>query len=125
MRASRVLVVEDNQDAAQALAMLLRASGHAVATASSGDEGLEAARSFRPDVVISDVRLPGGIDGFELARRIKSDPSLRDVLLVAMSGLTEPEPRESARSAGFDHYLAKPADPAELLRLLAAARGRE
>lgn len=125
MPGNRVLIVEDDPDAAQALAMLLRAAGHDVAIAASGGDGLDAARAFRPDVVISDVHLPGGLDGLEFARRIRSEPTLRDVLLVAMSGLVEAESRELGRRAGFDHYLAKPADPAEILRLVAAARAPE
>src|SRR6266436_2631481 len=111
MPQNRVLIIEDNPDAAEALVMLLRAAGHTVATAASGIEGLETAREFHPGVVVSDIRLPGALDGLELASRPKADPALRDALLVGLSGFAGPEQRGLALRAGFDHYLAKPVDP--------------
>ena len=116
-----VLVVEDNEDSAEALAAVLRLWGHDVRVAFDGLAALETAKTFRPDVVLSDVGLPG-MDGYELARRLRADPALRETLLVALSGYGRDEDRERARDAGFDRHLVKPPDLDALARLLAADR---
>ncbi|HET9448762.1 MAG TPA: ATP-binding protein [Steroidobacteraceae bacterium] len=117
-RPRRVLVVEDNRDAAEVLATYLRACGHTVHIAHDGGAGLTAARREQPDVIICDIGLPG-VDGYEFARRLRAEPRLRRCLLVAVTGYGEPRDRQRGVEAGFEHYLTKPADPREIERLLA------
>lgn len=125
MSGRRVLIIEDNPDAAEALAMMLRGAGHSVAVAASGLEGLAVARAFRPEVVVCDIRLPGELDGIQVARALRSQSAGRGAVLIGLSGLDEPSRRALAVEAGFDHYLVKPAEPPMLLGLVdpAAARG--
>ncbi len=111
--------MEDSRDAAESLRMLLEVLGHEVRIARTGMEGVTAAEQWRPEVVVSDIGLPG-IDGYEVARRVRRLPGLEDVLLVALTGYGSEEDRLRAREAGFSHHLVKPADPADLQRLLAA-----
>ncbi|MEW5853924.1 MAG: ATP-binding protein [Myxococcota bacterium] len=119
----RVLVVEDNHDAAQTLRDLLELEGHSVDVAGNGPEGVEHARHFDPDVVLCDIGLPG-FDGFEVARRIRADPSLAGLYLVALSGYARPEDVRSAMASGFDRHLAKPPSPELLTSFLAEAPRR-
>jgi CheY-like chemotaxis protein len=120
-RPTRVLVVDDNQDAADSLAVFLRLTGHEVRTAADGPAALEAAREFRPDGVILDIGLPG-LDGCEVARRLRQDPDLAGALLVALTGYALEADRRRCLEAGFDGFLAKPADPQQVRLLLAEAR---
>ncbi len=113
----RILVVDDNEDAADTLAMLLRMWGHDVHTAYSGEDALESARDYRPDCMLLDIRMPG-MDGYTLARRLRQEPSLRQSQLVALSAYSSEEHGRRAREAGFDHWLVKPADPKALEGLL-------
>ena len=99
--------------------LLLELLGHDIRVAWSGPEGVEAAAEWPPDVVLSDIGLPG-FDGYEVARRLRNLPGLEGVVLVALTGYGSEEDRRRSREAGFDHHLVKPADPADLLRLLAA-----
>ena len=117
-RSRRCLLIEDNADAAESMGMLLELSGHEVRIAHNGLTGLEAARSFRPDVVLCDIGLPGGVDGYEVARRMRQDPALRGASLVALTGYGQEDDQRRAREAGFDVHLTKPADPERLKRLL-------
>jgi PAS domain S-box-containing protein len=114
----RVLVIDDNVDAAESLALLLRVSGHEVRTAHDGPAGLEAALAFRPEVVLLDIGLPG-MNGYEVARRLRAAAELREVLLVALTGYGQEEDRRRSREAGFDRHLVKPAAPDELVAVLA------
>jgi PAS domain S-box-containing protein len=114
----RILLVEDNVDAAEMLGELLELSGHEVETAHSGPEGLEAARRFLPEVVLCDIGLPG-MDGYEVCRQLKGDPALRGTHLVALTGYGGEADRMQAREAGFDLHLVKPVGPDQLQRLLA------
>jgi CheY-like chemotaxis protein len=82
-----------------------------------------AAREFRPAVVLCDLGLPGGMNGYDVARAVRADPQLAGVRLAAVSGYGQPEDQARARAAGFDHHLTKPVDPADLLRLLGPAGG--
>jgi two-component system CheB/CheR fusion protein len=116
----RVLVVDDNRDAATTLALLLRARGHEVQVANDGHAALELAESFRPQVVLLDIGLPG-IDGYEVARRLRSSPRTRDILIVAISGYGQDEDRKRSQQVGFDFHLVKPVDPAVLQSLLTSA----
>jgi CheY-like chemotaxis protein len=103
----RVLVVDDNLDAAEGLAMLLGLRGHEVATAYDGQSAIEQARDIQPDVVLLDIGLPR-IDGFEVARRLREEHPARPMLLVALTGYGQERDRLRAREAGFDHHLLKP-----------------
>jgi signal transduction histidine kinase/CheY-like chemotaxis protein len=115
----RVLVVEDDADAAEALGELLSASGHEVRVARDGPSGLEAARGFLPDAVLLDLDLPG-FDGCELARRLRATPGLEGSLLVALSGWAGSGDRARAAEAGVDHHVVKPAGIARLQEILAS-----
>ncbi|MCW5893058.1 MAG: response regulator [bacterium] len=120
----RVLVVEDNADGAEALGALVGLMGHAVEVAHDGLDAIARAHTFRPDTVLCDIGLPG-IDGYEVARRLSSDPALRGVQLVALTGYAQPEDRARTRAAGFTAHLSKPPDLDALERLLAAPRAAD
>jgi two-component system OmpR family response regulator len=113
----RVLIVDDNHDAADSLALLAGLWGHETRTVYSGSDVLEAARSFRPDCLVLDIGLPGQ-DGYALARRIRQDADLNRVRLIALSAYGGEGYEQQIREAGFDHSLTKPADPNEVERLL-------
>jgi CheY-like chemotaxis protein len=116
---SRILVVDDLRDSADSLAMMLKTKGHEVRTAYDGVEAIEAAREFRPEVVLLDIGMPR-LDGYEAARRIREEcgPQNR-LVLIAITGWGQDENRAKTREAGFDHHLVKPVEPAALTRLLA------
>ena len=115
----RVLVVDDNRDAAEATSVLLELSGHEVKTVGDGSEALASAPIYAPDVVLLDIGLPG-MDGYEVAVRLRQMPETRDSCLIALTGYGQPADRARAREAGFDHHLTKPADPDALLGLITA-----
>ncbi len=115
-RGRRVLVVDDNTDAADSLAMLLGLGGHDVRTAYHGQAALELAPAFRPDVVVLDIGLPG-MSGYETAHWLRLQPDMDSVVLVALTGYGQDEDRRKSREAGFDHHLVKPVDP-DALRAL-------
>jgi signal transduction histidine kinase/integral membrane sensor domain MASE1/ActR/RegA family two-component response regulator len=117
-RALRILLVEDNEDAAESLAHLLRRRGHETHIARDGNEGLAITRSLRPDVVLLDIGLPG-LDGYEVARRLRAQADREGTLLVAVSGYAQEADRRRACEAGFDHHLVKPVRIGELDRILA------
>ncbi|MBI1851540.1 MAG: MASE1 domain-containing protein [Planctomycetes bacterium] len=116
----RVLVVDDNVDVAQTLAILLGTWGHEVVTVNDGSAALEVAETFHPDAVVLDIGLPG-IDGYEVARRIRTHPKLHGALVIAMTGYGQAEDRRRSVEAEIDHHLVKPVDPIELRRLLETA----
>ncbi len=120
----RVLIIEDNVDAADSLREVLELGGHQVAVAYDGPEGVARARELRPDVVLCDIGLPG-MDGYAVARLLRSDPSLEGVHLVALSGYALPADLERAAAAGFERHVAKPPTPEKLAELLAALPARE
>ncbi|MDP2055413.1 MAG: PAS domain S-box protein [Acidobacteriota bacterium] len=115
----RILVVDDNADAAESLAVLLAMSGHETRVANDGEAALAAAADFRPEVVFLDIGMPT-LDGHETARRIRAQPWGREVVLVALTGWGQAEDRRRSKDAGFNHHLVKPADPAQVSMLLAA-----
>jgi signal transduction histidine kinase/DNA-binding response OmpR family regulator len=117
-RSRRILVIEDHRDAAESLRMLLQLSGHEVALAHAAAEGLEAARQFHPEVVLCDIGLPGGMDGYDVARALRADAEQCDATLVAVSGYGQEEDQRRAQEAGFDRHLTKPVDPTALTQLL-------
>ena len=116
----RILVVDDNRDAAISLAMLLELSGNKTETAYDGLTGIDAGACFEPDIVLLDIGLPG-INGYEVARRMRGEPWGKRVKLVAVTGWGHPEDRERAIAAGFDAHLLKPVDHAALVKLLAGS----
>jgi CheY-like chemotaxis protein len=113
----RVLVVDDNRDAADTLQDILLLGGHRVEVAYDGLAGLEVAREFKPDVVICDIGLPG-MDGYQVAKAFRADPSLRSTFLVALSGYAQPEDLRCAYAAGFDVHIAKPASVEKIDEIL-------
>jgi two-component system CheB/CheR fusion protein len=123
-RARRVLVIEDNVDAAESLKEALELEEHEVALAFSGPEGLEKARAFMPELVLCDIGLPG-MDGYDVARGFRGDAHLRDIPLVAMTGYALSEDQRKAAEAGFDRHLAKPADLGTLERILVELAERQ
>jgi PAS domain S-box-containing protein len=112
----RVLVVDDNKDAANALALLLEAEGHEVRTAADGVTGLALAREYGPEVVLLDISLPR-LDGYEIARRMREDAQLRSATLIAITGYGQSHDRARAAAAGFDYHLTKPVEYTSLQRL--------
>jgi len=121
----RVLVVDDNHDAVETLAMLLGLWGHDVRLAADGPSAVEMAAAHRPDVVLLDISLPG-MSGYEVAERLRANPELRETVLVAMTGYGQAEDKKETREAGFTLHLVKPVEPDVLQKLLAdlgATRG--
>jgi PAS domain S-box-containing protein len=117
--ALRVLVVDDNLDAANALKMLLEEAGHLVRMAHTGPTALAAALDYRPDLMLLDIGLPE-LDGFEVAKRIHQESLLHDIVLVAVTGYRQAADQQRMQEAGFDHYLVKPVDFEKVRQLLAA-----
>lgn len=113
----RVLVVDDNVDAAESLAVLLRDLGQEVRVAHDGRAALSAAAGYRPDVVLLDIGLPE-LSGYDVARQLRQDPAFQDTLLVAVTGYGQDEDRHRSTDAGFDHHLVKPVDPGTLRQVL-------
>jgi two-component system, sensor histidine kinase len=114
----RVLLVDDNHDSREMYRALLRANGHDVREAPNGEEALALLQAGPLDVAFIDIGLPGGMDGYELARRIREHPLGADVRLVALTGYGFPEDRQQSRLAGFSRHLVKPVEPEELQREL-------
>ncbi len=119
----RILLVEDNVDGAETLRDVLELAGHEVDLALTGASGVAKARERVPDAVLCDVGLPD-IDGYEVARRIRAEPALEGVLLVALTGYALPDDQRRAEEAGFDAHLAKPAKIEAIEALLSRGGGR-
>jgi CheY-like chemotaxis protein len=122
-RSLRILVVDDNVDTAASLAMLLRATGHNVRTAHDGPQALDAALDYRPNVMLLDIGLPG-LDGFEVATRMREHPVLQNVVLVAMTGYGQETDRQRSQQSGFDHHLVKPARFEQVQSILASVSAK-
>jgi signal transduction histidine kinase/CheY-like chemotaxis protein len=118
--ARRILIVDDSRDGGESLAMLLRVLGGEVALAHSGRQALEKVNTFRPDVALLDIGMPG-MDGYEVARRIRANPAHRHMQLIALTGWGQDEDRQRSAAAGFNHHLVKPADVDQLRQLLSVA----
>ncbi|MBC7573499.1 MAG: response regulator, partial [Herminiimonas sp.] len=119
-RTKHVMLVDDNIDAATTLAILLESEGHTVSVGYTGEQALDLAfarTSGPPQAFLLDIGLPG-MDGYELARRLRADFRTSKALLIALTGYGQPEDRERSRLAGFNHHVEKPADPSRLLALL-------
>ena len=117
----RVLIVDDNEDSAEALAMLVRIMGGEAVTCSNGLEAIARAATFAPEVIFLDIGMPG-IDGYETCRRLREQPRAAKSFIVALTGWGQERDKERAADSGFDAHLTKPADPREIDRLLQAAR---
>jgi CheY-like chemotaxis protein len=115
--AHRILVVDDNRDGANSLALLLQAMGHDTRTAHDGLEAVEAATTFRPEVMLLDIGLPR-LNGYEVARRIRAQPWGAHMVLIAQTGWGQEEDHRRSKEAGFNFHLVKPVDPADLEKLL-------
>jgi PAS domain S-box-containing protein len=122
-RSLRVLMVDDNVDTVESLAMLLLMEGHEVRTAHDGLQGLAAALEYRPDVVLLDIGLPG-LNGYEVAKQIRQHPALKNVVLVAMTGYGQEADRQRSQEAGFDHHLVKPARFEQVQKILASVSSK-
>lgn len=112
-----MLVVDDNVDAAESLAELLKLAGHDVRTAHTGPLAVEAAEAYTPDVVLLDIGLPG-LNGYEVARRLRANAALKGVRLVAVTGYGRDTDLQLAQEAGFDAHMVKPVQLAKVLALL-------
>jgi CheY-like chemotaxis protein len=117
----RVLVVDENIDAAHSLAAVLKQMGHQVEVSYDGLAGLEAARRLQPAVIFLDLALPG-MEGYEVASQLRRDPAFKDAVIIAVTGSAGDEARRRTREAGFDHHLVKPVDPEFLKSLLGGTR---
>ncbi|MGA7540391.1 MAG: response regulator [Steroidobacteraceae bacterium] len=113
----RLLVVDDNKDAAESMSMLLEMWGHEVAYAYDGPSALETARQWQPEAVILDIGLPG-MDGYEVAERLRTLPQGKDAVLIAITGYGQDDDRRRSRRAGIDHHLVKPVSPDTLRTLI-------
>jgi CheY-like chemotaxis protein len=118
VQSSRVLVVDDNMDAADMLVMMLQLFGHEVRAAYTGQTALETAVEYQPDVVLLDIGLPD-MNGYEVARHLRQQPQTKDVKLIAMTGYGQDSDRQRSQEAGCEHHLVKPVDPQKLQDLLA------
>jgi CheY-like chemotaxis protein len=116
----RILVIEDNRDAADSIRMLLQHDGHDVSIAYTAQQGLERARDYRPDVIFCDIGLPV-IDGYQVIENIRQDAALKDTFVVALTGYGREEDQKRAMDAGFDLHLTKPIDYETLLKALREA----
>jgi len=110
----RILVIEDQEDNRQIVRDLMTASGYELIEATTGEEGLEAAARERPDLILMDIQLPG-IDGYEVTRRIKADPKLRQIPIIAVTSYALSGDDKKAFAAGCDGYVTKPFSPRVLL----------
>ena len=119
----RVLVVDDNRDAAESLAMLLGLDGYTVDVAHDGVTALSRAVEFQPEVVLLDIGMPG-MDGYEVARKLRACEFTRSIRLIALTGYGQPDDRKRARAAGFDDHFTKPVEPALLMKVLAKGSKR-
>jgi CheY-like chemotaxis protein len=115
----RILIGDDSADAAESSAMLLRLDGHEIQAVFDGPSALNAAASFKPEIVLLDIGLPG-LNGFEVARRLRELPGGRQILVVAVSGYGQTQDRHQSRDAGFDQHLVKPVDGEQLSAVIAS-----
>ena len=119
----RILVVDDNEDSAESMSMLLQCEGHDIDTAYCGETALSLARDIRPDVVLLDIGMPGML-GYEVARRLRGLDEAANAMLIAVTGYGRESDVAKALDAGFDHHLVKPVDFDKLRSLLASRRAR-
>lgn len=123
MTSLRILVVDDNEDAAASLASLLQLLGHRVGVACDGEQALRVAEQLEPEVVLLDLGIPR-LNGYEICRRLRTRPWGRAATMIAITGWGQEEDRRRSEAAGFDRHFVKPVDPDELASLLAALPAR-
>lgn len=123
-RSKRILVVEDNPDVAETMSALLQAAGHEVTAANNGPAALKKVEEFAPDLVLLDIGLPG-MDGYEVARRLRQNPRTRNILVAALTGYGQESDRELTKAAGFDVHFVKPVDFEALKRFIDSGRSGE
>ena len=116
-----ILIIEDHDDAREALRALLELEGHQVSAAAAGPQGIELAHRHAPDIALIDIGLPD-LDGYEVARRLRAAPGGRSIGLVAITGYGQPEDQRRAYEAGFDAHLTKPVAPERLKQVMAGLR---
>jgi len=114
---NRILIVEDQEDLRGMLRDLLSGTGYTVIEAADGEAGVAKAKSERPDLVLMDIQMPV-VDGYEATRRIKADPALQPIPIVAVSSFAMKGDEEKARAAGCDNYVTKPYSPLQLLKII-------
>jgi CheY-like chemotaxis protein len=119
-RKASVLIVDDNKDMAQGLAKILKFHGHEVRTVYDGPDGITAARALLPQVILLDIGLPT-LDGYHVARTLRTEREFSDVMIIAISGYGHEEDRSRSREAGMNHHLVKPVDLGMLTNLLSHA----
>ena len=119
----RILVADDNRDAADAMCMLLQVSGYEALACYDGETVLQQVFRFQPHVLLQDIAMPG-IDGLEVARRLRALDANRRLVMVAFSGFGEPDDLQKSREAGFEHYLVKPVDFGRVRQILDSVRAR-
>jgi CheY-like chemotaxis protein len=120
----RILVIDDNRDAADSLALMLRADGHEVRAGFSAEDALALARDWRPEVLLLDIGLPV-MDGYEVARRLRADAPTAGLRLVALTGYGQPQDIQRSAAAGFDAHLVKPVSLQALAEAIAPAGKRD
>jgi two-component system CheB/CheR fusion protein len=120
-RSRRILIVDDNHDAASTLALVLSFYDHVTKVAHNGSDAISETEQFKPEIVLLDIGLPE-MDGYEVARRIRQLRQAREILLIAITGYGQPNDRIRSQEAGFDHHLVKPVDIPQLLRLCSEPR---
>jgi len=121
-KSCRILVIEDNLDGAESMRLLLRHLGHEVKVAHTGPSGVAIAADWPPEVVLCDIGLPGGMDGYAVARALRDEPQFDGILLIALTGYGRDDDQRRAKEAGFDHHMTKPVDFTVLQRTLASFR---
>ncbi len=112
----KILIVDDQQEVRELVSVTLEIGSHEILTASNGSEALEIARSAHPDVILLDVMMPGGPDGIEVCRRLKSDESTQDIYIVILTAKGQDADRQRGGDAGADDYFVKPFSPLELMQ---------
>ena len=122
-RGPRILVVDDNVDAAETMVMMLQLNGHETSSAHDGPKALAEAEAFRPDIVFLDIGLPG-MSGYDVARQFRAHPALRSAHLVALTGWGTEDDKRKCMEAGFDLHLTKPVDPQDVDAVVADWRPR-
>jgi two-component system, sensor histidine kinase len=115
----RILVIDDNADSAEAMSLLLQLAGHRVRVSHDGPSGVCAATRFRPQVVLCDITMPGGMDGYAVAEALRASPATKSTRLIAVSRRVAGADRPRAQEAGFEAFLPKPFGGKELLDVLA------
>ena len=119
----RILLADDNRDAAESLAIILRLEGHEVELAHDGESALAKYAASRPDVALLDIGMPKR-DGYEVARQIRASAAGAEITLIAVTGWAQDSDKLQSKAAGFDHHLTKPVEPEKLIGLLSSPPGR-